>query len=485
MKNILMTLSFVSKKIFGVVIAVLIAALCIFSSTKHYIEYGFENHINEDLFNAQRTVSFIMDAIKEKLFHEVIALKDSNDITDSIINKDYDKLRNYVETIMMRTASSFIIVTDKNGIVLARGHNGETGDKIEEVEAFIRARDGRSFVGVLELEEIGLTFAASTAIKIDGKVVGTIMIGRAFYTHTFVNEIQKITKLDVTVFDKDKRISTTIMRDDVPAVGTFIEDENVRESVLKNGNSYLSSSTILGLDYKSLYWPLKDSDGNILGMLFVGIEIDKMKKIIMKTAFSCLIMTLIISSILTVFAIFFMKSLINPLEKKAFFDKLTGIRNRAGFEGTLSREFFSGPKNGSLILIDLDHFKEVNDNFGHPVGDELLIRTASILNEVFRVTDIIARLGGDEFIVFAPTLSDREVIKTKASIFLKKVMYNYMLKDGSFINVTASLGISISPEDGTDYKDLYHKADLALYKSKENGRNGFTIYDHSMSDEKV
>ncbi|MBQ9452688.1 MAG: GGDEF domain-containing protein [Desulfovibrio sp.] len=163
-------------------------------------------------------------------------------------------------------------------------------------------------------------------------------------------------------------------------------------------------------------------------------------------------------------------------ERRAATDGLTGIANRAGFETMLEQVFSNSTEGGTLFLLDLDHFKEVNDNLGHPTGDALLKSTASTLKNIFRESDIVARLGGDEFVVYAPSLNQREIIADKARTILKAIKTSYQLADGSMLTVTVSVGIALYPLNGDDYKTLYKNADTALYATKERGRNDFTIY---------
>ncbi|MBO4300603.1 MAG: GGDEF domain-containing protein, partial [Desulfovibrio sp.] len=164
------------------------------------------------------------------------------------------------------------------------------------------------------------------------------------------------------------------------------------------------------------------------------------------------------------------------LERKAATDELTGIANRAGFEKSLEQSIARAPEGGALFLIDLDHFKDVNDSLGHPTGDALLKNTAATLKTIFRESDILARLGGDEFVVFAPSLNQRDIIASKAQNILKLVKTSYQLGDDRVLTVTASVGIALYPVHGADYKTLYKNADSALYSTKNRGRNDFTIY---------
>lgn len=164
------------------------------------------------------------------------------------------------------------------------------------------------------------------------------------------------------------------------------------------------------------------------------------------------------------------------LIEKASRDKLTGLYNREGSLREINDRLMMGKfKHGALLLMDLDHFKSVNDTMGHPKGDEVLIETADILLRSCRSMDIISRLGGDEFTVFFSFDKENDFIINKAEE-IRKAMERY-IKDGTNeIKVTSSIGISFLSQDINNFEKLYKSADLALYESKENGRNKITIY---------
>ena len=133
-------------------------------------------------------------------------------------------------------------------------------------------------------------------------------------------------------------------------------------------------------------------------------------------------------------------------------------------------------QTGALFLIDLDNFKPLNDALGHPKGDECLQRTARILKEIFRETDIVARLGGDEFIVYAPTMQAMNVIQVKAESFLQRILIDYPVPGkNDVVRVSASIGIALCSEDYASYEHLYSIADSALYEAKQQGRNTYVI----------
>ncbi|MBQ8697930.1 MAG: GGDEF domain-containing protein, partial [Schwartzia sp.] len=156
-------------------------------------------------------------------------------------------------------------------------------------------------------------------------------------------------------------------------------------------------------------------------------------------------------------------------------DKLTSVYNKAGFE-RIVREALSAPQEGkgaAIYIIDLDHFKEANDTYGHQCGDAILQNFAKALKCVFRKSDCVGRFGGDEFTVFIEETLTREVVARKAAQIVEAA--RSVAIEGIDIKVTGSVGAAIFPEHGTSYDDLFKAADDALYKVKSGGRNGYSI----------
>ncbi|MBQ7585687.1 MAG: diguanylate cyclase, partial [Desulfovibrionaceae bacterium] len=336
------------------------------------------------------------------------------------------------------------------------------------------ALQGRSEVDIVRLKNNGLSIAAASPIILKGELVGAVLIGESLKRHAFVDEVKRVTGLEMTVFDRDVRISTTIIRQGKRAVGTLLDNPMVSEQVLQSGNIYNDNADILGRAYKTVYWPIIDDSGAILGMWFIGTEVEGIERTIVAIALSCLLATLVIALALSILGVMLFHSQINPLRKKAYVDKLTGVTNRAGFERAIERMFDEGRGSGGFFLIDLDHFKTLNDTLGHPVGDECLKLTGKVLQEIFRGTDIIARLGGDEFVVYAPTLDNNGVIKEKLGYLLRGLRHEFS-QGAKKITVTGSVGVAVCHDGHTSYKEMYDVADSALYKTKNAGRNGYTI----------
>lgn len=172
------------------------------------------------------------------------------------------------------------------------------------------------------------------------------------------------------------------------------------------------------------------------------------------------------------------------LQDYASTDPLTKLFNIGYFKDRLLKELDRAKRfqhDLSVAIIDLDHFKEYNDNYGHQAGDHLLIQLAGILSKNFRDTDIIARYGGDEFIFMLP-----ETRKQEAGQLVHKVLQDLELYDvnrergGHF--VTFSAGIASYPEDGSGVSELIKSADEALYEAKGAGRNTVRLHSHRVEN---
>jgi diguanylate cyclase (GGDEF)-like protein/PAS domain S-box-containing protein len=169
----------------------------------------------------------------------------------------------------------------------------------------------------------------------------------------------------------------------------------------------------------------------------------------------------------------------------AHHDALTGLANRAALTQKIEEAAARQRRRGepfSVLLLDLDRFKQVNDTLGHPAGDTLLTEVAARLNGLVRETDSLARLGGDEFaIVQAGETNQREAASALANRIIETLGKPFDIEGGD-INIGTSIGIALAPEHDTSSDNLLKMADLALYRAKSSGRNGYRFFDPEMSE---
>jgi diguanylate cyclase (GGDEF)-like protein len=166
---------------------------------------------------------------------------------------------------------------------------------------------------------------------------------------------------------------------------------------------------------------------------------------------------------------------LNEASRRASTDFLTGLHNREAFYNSVN-EFLLKRIPGKLhafIVLDIDRFKEINDTYGHPVGDEVLKNFAAVLRSQFRNSDDIARMGGDEFTIFCGNIGSRGMVERKAQL-IKQVASMIYPAEGAE-PITVSIGITILSDKPVDYETLFQRADAALYQSKLRGRNDYTI----------
>ena len=171
--------------------------------------------------------------------------------------------------------------------------------------------------------------------------------------------------------------------------------------------------------------------------------------------------------------------------KQANFDPLTHLPNRHMFHLRLEQEIQNTQRTGlklALLFIDLDRFKEVNDSLGHNVGDQLLTEVAQRLSSNIRKSDMVARLGGDEFTIILSQLTDTQQVDNVAQNILHSLAAPFTLNN-EMAYISASMGITLYPEDTVEVEQLLMNADQAMYAAKKRGRNRFSYFTPSLKEE--
>lgn len=171
------------------------------------------------------------------------------------------------------------------------------------------------------------------------------------------------------------------------------------------------------------------------------------------------------------------------LLRQANFDDLTGLPNRLLMLDRMDQAIAVANRSGTmtaLLYVDLDRFKNVNDSLGHCAGDTLLKEAAARLSHVIREGDTLARMGGDEFVLILPGVSSGDDVRVVAERAVE-IMSRPFTLEGQDHFVTASIGITLYPADGTDREVLLRNADLAMYKAKELGRNGYHFFTQEIN----
>jgi diguanylate cyclase (GGDEF)-like protein len=166
------------------------------------------------------------------------------------------------------------------------------------------------------------------------------------------------------------------------------------------------------------------------------------------------------------------------LEKAAFYDPLTGLPNRRLLEERFAFCAAATRRDGGdfgILLIDLDHFKLINDNFGHDAGDAMLVETGCRLLKTVRECDVVSRIGGDEFVVLLPETSEEASIDAICRRILEALSEPVAFNEHGLMT-SPSIGVSLFPENGANWQEIYKAADLAAYHAKRGGRRTWQWY---------
>lgn len=177
------------------------------------------------------------------------------------------------------------------------------------------------------------------------------------------------------------------------------------------------------------------------------------------------------------------KRLEDTVSQLAYHDPLTGLPNRTLFNDRLTLALARADRyrqNMALMVLDIDHFKDINDTLGHEAGDSMLIDLAGRLVSILRKTDTVTRMGGDEFMLLLPEVTEAKYVANIARKILEAARKPFMFHDRE-VRITTSIGIAIYPEDGEDVGVLIKHADLAMYRAKEMGRDNCLRYVPGMS----
>jgi diguanylate cyclase (GGDEF)-like protein/PAS domain S-box-containing protein len=174
------------------------------------------------------------------------------------------------------------------------------------------------------------------------------------------------------------------------------------------------------------------------------------------------------------------KSFESQLHHLAEHDPMTGLPNRTSFKSTLNRHVATVARHGqsgALLVLDLDHFKQINDTLGHPAGDELMVSLADVLRRHVLSTDVIGRLGGDEFGVMLPYATLEQAGEMAASLLDAVRSEATVLTGSNRRKVTTSIGVAMFDRTTPSGSDILVNADLAMYDAKEAGRDQYAIHE--------
>ena len=225
-----------------------------------------EDELNKGIRRMQQVISTANETTTENFLQSAALIAEDDDFTAAVAEKNHDATRKLAVVLMKKAGSDFMTVTDEKGTVVARGHSQKFGDSVLKQETVVKALQGAPAAAVVAGTEVPFTIRASYPILHDGKLVGSVSIGTSLVAPAYLDWLKKLSGVNVTIFKGDTRVMTTILKDGKRAVGTKLQSPEIVKAVLDRGETVFSHNNILGVDYNSSYWPVRDANGKVVGM---------------------------------------------------------------------------------------------------------------------------------------------------------------------------------------------------------------------------
>ncbi|MGV6996375.1 methyl-accepting chemotaxis protein [Desulfovibrio sp. QI0430] len=245
----------------------------------YFMKVPIEDELNKGIVRMQQVISSANETTAQKFLQSADLIAEDDDFARAVAEKNTDAAVKLGSVLMKKAGSDFMTITDEKGIVIGRGHSKKHGDSVTNQETVVIALTGKPAVAVVAGTEVPFTIRASFPVMHDGKLVGSVSIGTSLVTPAYLDWLKKLSGVNVTIFKGDMRVMTTIMQDGKRAIGTKLQSPEILKAVLERGETVYSHNNILGIDYNSAYWPVKDANGKIVGMWFVGMPIDELQRL--------------------------------------------------------------------------------------------------------------------------------------------------------------------------------------------------------------
>ncbi len=331
-----MKLSFSGKIIGLIFLTVSIVSMAIFSVTFYVTYKEFDKQSQQEVVAAADAVQAFLENLKEKSMGVAYLTASRADVVTALENKDAAFLQGFGAEIINQGQLGVVTFTDKEGNAVARGHSQETGDSVLNQTAVKKAIAGEPSVGLEEGTVVKFAIRAGYPIKKDNEILGSVVVGRNLSNDfRFVDDMKKLLGIECTIFHNDTRVSTTIMKEGQRAVGTKMDNPEVIETVLKKGEKFLRRNMILGKDYNTGYSPIKNAEGQIAGMLFVGKDREAYNDAYKKMIFFIMLAITVVGALMVAIGFYIARSIANPIKR------VSGILNESFDQITASSSLVS------------------------------------------------------------------------------------------------------------------------------------------------
>lgn len=308
-----MRISIFWKLLIMVGITVLLLGTAVFFTTKHFVSQGFDQESIKTIENFQSAMKYEIRDLEQYLLENARRSAHDHQLASAVYSSSSRVLSNIADELMQASYIDLVIFSNFEGDVLYRGHSEFKDDNISSRISFQKAIQDQPAAGIEAGRETGLSLRAAYPVKIFERIVGVITLGTDFSSNTFVDAINEKLGVEATIFDGDTRLSTSIRSNGQRAVGTKMQNEAVLDKVIRSSKTFLDRNQILNIWYDTAYWPIKNLQGETVGMYFLGTDRETIESAQQAILSSIMWVSLLIGTVMIGAGAIFSKSIASPI----------------------------------------------------------------------------------------------------------------------------------------------------------------------------
>jgi methyl-accepting chemotaxis protein len=295
-------------------LSVLITSIGLFLTSKYFTEIAFDDVSRESIVSSKMAVENHVEELKGNFLKIGKIIAANSQVVDAVEAKDASALRPVIIKAMQDAGAHFITVSDEKGVVIARAHSDKAGDSVLSQANVAKALAGEANVGIEPGTVVKFSLRAGCPVTRGGKAVGAVTVGISLSELEFVDKVKSFTGLEVTVFEMDTRLTTTIMDNGKRVVGTKMDNPRVIDAVLAKGGEFISTNTIFGKSFQTAYWPIRDPQGKVSGMFFLGKPLDLIEAAKRQVSLAVLGVTSVLALVMIGMSWFVVRGITRPLK---------------------------------------------------------------------------------------------------------------------------------------------------------------------------
>ncbi|HTZ39919.1 MAG TPA: methyl-accepting chemotaxis protein, partial [Syntrophales bacterium] len=307
-----------SAKIVGIVVAaVVVVGATLTACTWYFLNKSYNEESRAEMSRMVGLAQSYVTSEARKLASTAQMTAARQELAEAIEKGDTGIVQRIGKDVMRDAGISLITIANKEGKVVGRGHSDKAGDSILSQSNVQKALAGETTTGIEEGTVVKFSMRAGAPVKLGDKIVGTVTTGTDLTSadHAFVERIKKEFGTECTIFQGDTHVTTTIMKDGQRAVGTKMDNPKVLDTVLAKGQEFLNTNTILGKEYETAYWPVKDHAGKIAGMFFIGKDRSSLYATLKNAMLAVLAVVFVVGLVMVGAGVFIARSVTQPVQQ--------------------------------------------------------------------------------------------------------------------------------------------------------------------------